>query len=135
MTAASSATFSTRSTDKLSFDWKTRMSNARRRPSAATCSSRAARNCCSHALHQGPQPLRSAFFLDIGNVFNTKCSADPAQLLRYRFRMNCATRQGIGVTWISGFGPMTFSLAKPLNASATVKRCSSSPSAAASDSK
>ena len=23
---------------------------------------------------------------------------------------------GVGVTWLSGFGPLTFSLAKPLNA-------------------
>jgi len=59
--------------------------------------------------------LRSAFFIDAGNVFNTNCSAnqincfdvDPDEL-RYSV--------GIGVTWLSGFGPMTFSLAKPLNA-------------------
>ncbi len=59
--------------------------------------------------------LRSAFFIDVGNVFNTKCSAsqincfdvDPDEL-RYSV--------GVGVTWITGFGPMTFSLAKPLNA-------------------
>ncbi len=59
--------------------------------------------------------LRSAFFLDAGNVFNTNCRA--AQIncfdvdfdeIRYSF--------GVGVTWITGFGPMTFSLAKPLNA-------------------
>jgi outer membrane protein insertion porin family len=59
--------------------------------------------------------LRSAFFVDVGNVFNTKCA--PSQVncfdvdadeLRYSV--------GVGVTWITGFGPMTFSLAKPLNA-------------------
>jgi outer membrane protein insertion porin family len=59
--------------------------------------------------------LRSAFFVDMGNVFNTKCA--PSQIncfdvdvdeLRYSV--------GVGVTWITGFGPMTFSLAKPLNA-------------------
>ncbi|MEP4147291.1 MAG: outer membrane protein assembly factor BamA [Halioglobus sp.] len=58
--------------------------------------------------------LRSAFFVDVGNVFNTKCA--PSQIncfdvdvdeLRYSV--------GVGVTWITGFGPMTFSLAKPLN--------------------
>ena len=58
--------------------------------------------------------IRSAFFIDAGNVFNTNCS--PSQIncfdvdadeIRYSF--------GIGVTWITGFGPMTFSLAKPLN--------------------
>ncbi|MEP5567960.1 MAG: outer membrane protein assembly factor BamA [Halioglobus sp.] len=59
--------------------------------------------------------LRSAFFVDVGNVFNTQCA--PSQIncfdvdvdeLRYSV--------GVGVTWITGFGPMTFSLAKPLNA-------------------
>lgn len=60
--------------------------------------------------------LRSAFFIDAGNVFNTNCSSSQincfdvdADELRYSV--------GVGVTWITGFGPMTFSLAKPLNAS------------------
>ena len=60
--------------------------------------------------------LRSAFFIDAGNVFNTKCASSQincfdvdADELRYSV--------GVGVTWITGFGPMTFSLAKPLNAS------------------
>ncbi|MEJ2530173.1 MAG: outer membrane protein assembly factor BamA [Halioglobus sp.] len=59
--------------------------------------------------------LRSAFFIDAGNVFNTECGANQINCfdvdvseLRYSF--------GVGVTWITGFGPMTFSLAKPLNA-------------------
>lgn len=59
--------------------------------------------------------LRSAFFIDIGNVFNTECSNSQlncfdvdADELRYSV--------GLGVTWITGFGPMTFSIAKPLNA-------------------
>ena len=60
--------------------------------------------------------LRSAFFVDAGNVFNTKCSSNQincfdidADELRYSV--------GVGVTWITGFGPMSFSLAKPLNES------------------
>ena len=60
--------------------------------------------------------LRSAFFIDAGNVFDTTCRGDrincfdiDASELRYS--------AGIGVTWISGFGPMTFALSKPLNAS------------------
>ncbi len=59
--------------------------------------------------------FRSAFFVDVGNVFNTNCSSVQvncfdvdASELRYSV--------GIGVSWISGFGPLTFSLAKPLNA-------------------
>ena len=58
--------------------------------------------------------VRSAFFFDIGNVFNTNCGLNQincfdvdAQELRYSV--------GVGVTWLSGFGPLTFSLAKPLN--------------------
>lgn len=58
--------------------------------------------------------LRSAFFVDVGNVFNTGCGASQINCfdvdldeLRYSV--------GVGVTWITGFGPMTFSLAKPLN--------------------
>ncbi|MEL0005886.1 MAG: outer membrane protein assembly factor BamA [Luminiphilus sp.] len=60
--------------------------------------------------------LRSAFFFDVGNVFNTNCRENQVNCfgidageLRYSV--------GIGVTWLSGFGPLTFSLAKPLNAS------------------
>ena len=60
--------------------------------------------------------LRSALFLDVGNVFNTNCRENQVNCfgvdageLRYSV--------GIGVTWLSGFGPLTFSLAKPLNAS------------------
>lgn len=59
--------------------------------------------------------LRSAFFIDAGNVFNTNCSA---------IQLNCFDIDagelrysvGVGVSWITGFGPMTFSLAKPMNA-------------------
>ena len=58
--------------------------------------------------------LRSAFFVDAGNVFSSNCGttqincfAVTASELRYSF--------GVGVTWITGFGPLTFSLAKPLN--------------------
>ncbi len=60
--------------------------------------------------------LRSALFFDFGNVFNTNCRENQvncfgieASELRYSV--------GVGVTWLSGFGPLTFSLAKPLNAS------------------
>ncbi len=59
--------------------------------------------------------LRSAFFFDVGNVFNTRCAESQINCfdvdvdeLRYSV--------GVGVTWVTGFGPMTFSLAKPLNA-------------------
>lgn len=60
--------------------------------------------------------VRSAFFVDVGNVFNNRCGINQpncfdfdASELRYS--------AGIGVTWLSGFGPLTFAIAKPLNAS------------------
>ncbi len=62
--------------------------------------------------------IRSALFLDVGNVFNTNCRENQlncfgidASELRYSV--------GVGVTWLSGFGPLTFALARPLNASQT----------------
>lgn len=58
--------------------------------------------------------LRSALFVDTGNVFSSNCSSTQTNCfdfdvgeLRYSV--------GFGLTWITGFGPMTFSLAKPLN--------------------
>jgi outer membrane protein insertion porin family len=59
--------------------------------------------------------LRSAFFFDFGNVFSDNCKDyqincyKPAiEDLRYSY--------GVGVTWITGFGPMSFALASPQNA-------------------
>jgi len=59
--------------------------------------------------------VQSTFFVDVGNIFNTKCGdtqincfKPDAGELRYSV--------GIGATWLSGFGPITFSFAKPLNA-------------------
>jgi len=58
--------------------------------------------------------VRTAIFLDGGNVFSTNCSATELNCggpslgdLRYAV--------GMGVSWITGFGPLTFSIAKPLN--------------------
>jgi outer membrane protein insertion porin family len=58
--------------------------------------------------------LRSAFFLDAGNVFDTNCRSSQkncfdVDLNEMRYSV------GVGLTWITGFGPMSFSLAKPLN--------------------
>ena len=58
--------------------------------------------------------LRSAFFFDFGNVFSDNCKeyqincAKPAaEDLRYSY--------GVGVTWITGFGPLSLAIAKPAN--------------------
>jgi outer membrane protein insertion porin family len=58
--------------------------------------------------------IRSTIFLDGGNVFSSECGAT---------QQNCFSPDlgelvysfGVGVTWITGFGPLSFSLAKPLN--------------------
>ncbi|SDJ57689.1 outer membrane protein assembly factor BamA [Microbulbifer yueqingensis] len=57
--------------------------------------------------------MQSAFFIDAGNVFDTSCGE--SQLNCYDVdleRVNVSA--GIGLTWISGFGPLTFSVAKAL---------------------
>jgi len=58
--------------------------------------------------------MRSAFFIDFGNVFSTDCQA---------YQLNCYEPSidelkysvGVGVTWITGFGPMSFSFSQPFN--------------------
>ena len=58
--------------------------------------------------------VRSGLFFDAGNVFSTQCGAT---------QVNCSTADlsglrlsaGVGVTWITGFGPLTFSLGRALN--------------------
>jgi outer membrane protein insertion porin family len=58
--------------------------------------------------------LRSAFFIDAGNVFDTTCGK--SQVACFNFDAGeLRYSAGIGVTWITGFGPLSFSLAKPLN--------------------
>ncbi|HLS97857.1 MAG: outer membrane protein assembly factor BamA [Porticoccaceae bacterium] len=60
--------------------------------------------------------VQAAFFFDAGNVFDTDCGVTQTNCfkpdggeLRYA--------AGIGGTWLSGFGPITVSLGKALNAS------------------
>ena len=57
--------------------------------------------------------VRTGFFIDAGNVFSTNCRESQvacfdvdAGELRYS--------AGLGLTWITGFGPLTFSLGKAL---------------------
>ena len=58
--------------------------------------------------------FETGFFMDWGNVFDTECSLTSSYCkdfdageLRYS--------AGFGMTWLSGFGPLSFSLAKALN--------------------
>lgn len=58
--------------------------------------------------------VRSGFFFDAGNVFSTRCRST---------QLNCSDvdlselrySAGFGLTWITGMGPLTFSLARALN--------------------
>jgi outer membrane protein insertion porin family len=58
--------------------------------------------------------IRSAFFIDAGNVFSTNCRSSQRQCFDVDFG-EIRYSVGVGATWITGFGPITFSLAKPLN--------------------
>lgn len=63
------------------------------------------------------QQVRSSLFVDMGNVFSSYCTEQQKQLNNCNnftfseFRYSA----GISVTWLSGFGPMSFSLAQPFN--------------------
>ncbi|MDA0758644.1 MAG: outer membrane protein assembly factor BamA [Proteobacteria bacterium] len=58
--------------------------------------------------------MRSAFFLDFGNVFSTDCQ--PYQINCYEASFDeMKYSVGVGVTWITGFGPMSFSFSQPFN--------------------
>ncbi|WP_372763577.1 outer membrane protein assembly factor BamA, partial [Litorivivens sp.] len=58
--------------------------------------------------------VRSGFFFDAGNVFSSNCRSS---------QLNCSGvdlsklrySAGFGLTWITGMGPLTFSLARALN--------------------
>ncbi|MEE3118835.1 MAG: outer membrane protein assembly factor BamA, partial [Pseudomonadota bacterium] len=52
--------------------------------------------------------MRTAFFLDAGQVFDTERDFDPAL---DEVRLSA----GVGFQWITAVGPLAFSLAKPLN--------------------
>ena len=56
--------------------------------------------------------FRPAFFVDAGNVFNTNCPTVSVNCFDFdadNFRYSV----GVGVSWLSGMGPLTFSFAKP----------------------
>lgn len=59
--------------------------------------------------------MQSAFFLDAGNIFNTQC---PISEVKNCFKPSLGELRyavGVGVTWLSAMGPLTFSFAKPFN--------------------
>ena len=58
--------------------------------------------------------VRSVYFIDAGNVFNTECHEDSTGCLGFDAKEIRATT-GIGVTWLSAMGPMNFAVSLPLN--------------------
>ena len=58
--------------------------------------------------------LQSSLFLDAGNVFDTRCGTQQNNCYGVSADQIKAS-VGLGLTWISSFGPMTFSLAKPIS--------------------
>lgn len=57
--------------------------------------------------------LQSALFVDAGNVFDTNCADTQLNCSDVDLGLLSAS-VGVGITWITGFGPLTFSLAKPI---------------------
>ena len=58
--------------------------------------------------------FRPALFFDAGNVFNTACptvSTNCFDLSTDELRYSA----GFGLSWLSGFGPLTFAVSKPMN--------------------
>ena len=58
--------------------------------------------------------MKSVFFVDGGNVFNTNCldiSAICTDIQDGELRYTV----GFAMTWITGFAPISFSLSVPLN--------------------
>ncbi len=57
--------------------------------------------------------LQTSLFLDVGNVFDTNCGSQQ----RNCFDVSASELKasfGVGLTWLSSFGPMTFSMAQKL---------------------
>lgn len=57
--------------------------------------------------------VQSAFFIDAGSVFDTNCGPRQQNCFDIGWEGMSAS-YGIGVTWISGFGPLTFSISRPI---------------------
>lgn len=58
--------------------------------------------------------VRSGFFFDAGNVFSTSCRSTQLNCTDVDLS-NLRYSAGFGLTWITGMGPLTFSLARALN--------------------
>ncbi len=57
--------------------------------------------------------LQASLFLDAGNVFDTSCGSEQRNCFSISADQLKASA-GVGLTWISSFGPMTFSMSEKL---------------------
>lgn len=57
--------------------------------------------------------LQTVFFVDAGNVFDTNCGIKQANCYDVDLE-HIVVSSGFGLQWISGFGPMTFSISRPI---------------------
>lgn len=58
--------------------------------------------------------FQASVFIDAGNVFDSHCNRGQANCYDFEWDKISAAA-GLGLTWISAFGPMTFSLTETLN--------------------
>ncbi len=58
--------------------------------------------------------MRSVLFVDAGNVFDTQCNATQLDCSSPDIT-NLRASAGLGITWFSPMGPLTFSVAQPFN--------------------
>ena len=58
--------------------------------------------------------MRTAFFFDFGNVFSMDCRNYQVSCYKPSFE-ELRYSIGLGLTWITGFGPMSFAISKPYN--------------------
>ncbi|MFV3410798.1 outer membrane protein assembly factor BamA [Pseudomonas nitroreducens] len=58
--------------------------------------------------------LRTVLFYDIGNVFDTDCPTSTTQGCDGVKFQDMAMSAGVGLTWITALGPLSFSLATPI---------------------
>jgi outer membrane protein insertion porin family len=64
--------------------------------------------------------LRTSLFWDVGNTFSTNCGSQKTTLDRQKVECNgpdlsgLASSVGVGVTWVTALGPLSFALAMPV---------------------
>lgn len=58
--------------------------------------------------------VQSALFIDAGNVFDTNCGRNQLNCLDSVSVDGLSASYGLGITWMSAMGPLTFSIARPI---------------------